>query len=238
MKNDPLGGRKSDISAEFNGIAKRYDLLSVYDPSFLKNIRKSAERMQLGPAPRVLDLCCGTGQSIRMVQQLHPDATIVGVDRSPGMLDVARSKDLGGNVTLVEGDAQDPASSGVEGPFDGILSSWGIRNVPDPDLFLRSAFDLLKPGGTLGFHEFILSDYKATKVKWDVLSWGFIIPFGLMTSPKSRMYHYLWKSVAQWMTADELCERMRAAGFVDVRTEPFGLWWNGILHTFLAKKPE
>ncbi len=238
MPVDPLHDRKGEISSEFNGIAKRYDLLSVYDPSFLRNIRISAERMKLAPKPRVLDLCCGTGQSIRMTQDAYPGATVVGIDRSPGMLEVAKGKDLGENVTLLEGDAQDPAASGVQGPFDAVFSSWGIRNVPDPDLFLKSAFDLLEPGGTLAFHEFVLADRKATKVRWDVLSWGFIMPFGVLTSPGSKMYHYLWKSVADWITADELCERMRAAGFENVRTEPFGLWWKGILHTFLATKPK
>jgi SAM-dependent methyltransferase len=139
-----LMDRKQDISAEFNGIAKRYDWLGTYDFTFVRNIRRTAERMELGPAPRVLDLCCGTGQSMDAMLQAYPDADITGIDRSPGMLAIARSKPIAQKVESVEGDAGDPRGAGIEGEFDAVLSSWGVRNIPqesdpDPDRPFREA---------------------------------------------------------------------------------------------------
>jgi len=232
-----LTARKQDISAEFNGIARRYDWLGTYDFTFVRNIRKTAERMELGTAPRVLDVCCGTGQSMTATLQAYPDADITGIDRSPGMLAIARSKPIAQKVRIVEGNATDPRGAGIEGDFDAVLSSWGIRNIPDTDLALQTVFDVLKPGGRFGMHEFVLANRKDKKIQWDVLSWGFIVPFGKLTSPRSSMYSYLWKSVVDWDTVDELCDRMRAVGFTDVKVEGFGLWWSGILHSIVATKP-
>ena len=54
----------------------------------------------------------------------------------------------------LEGDAMDPAAYGAEGPYDGILMAYGIRNVPDPDGSLRAIQPLLREGGTLCLHEY------------------------------------------------------------------------------------
>ncbi|MCA9637466.1 MAG: methylenetetrahydrofolate reductase [Myxococcales bacterium] len=67
---------------------------------------------------------------------------IVGLDASAGMLARAARRLPKGKVTLVHGDATDPAAAGVEGPFDGVMMAYGIRNVPDRDACLRNILAL------------------------------------------------------------------------------------------------
>jgi tRNA (cmo5U34)-methyltransferase len=41
-------------------------------------------------AKSVLELGTGTGETARRVLERHPDAQLIGIDASPGMVDVAR----------------------------------------------------------------------------------------------------------------------------------------------------
>lgn len=77
-----------------------YDLFSIVYDRFvawhsgepLGPMRRAlAERAATGTERRVLDLCCGTGAVTRaLADRLEPDAVIVGLDFSAGMLGQAR----------------------------------------------------------------------------------------------------------------------------------------------------
>jgi SAM-dependent methyltransferase len=62
-----------------------------------------------GPAPRVLDLACGTGTITARLLARFPDATSTGVDLDPALLTIARGTFEGDRrVTFVEADLKDP----------------------------------------------------------------------------------------------------------------------------------
>src|SRR5690606_17337908 len=124
-----------------------------------------------------------------------PDADVVALDASSGMLREARKKPSLRGVELVLGDASDPRAAGIEGQFDGVLMAYGIRNVPDPDAALSRIRELLRPGGTIVFHEYSVQDSVLAKRIWDAVCLAIIIPGGIVTAPSSRIYRYLHKSV-------------------------------------------
>jgi SAM-dependent methyltransferase len=63
-----------------------------------------------GPAPRVLDLACGTGSITARLLARFPEATSVGVDLDPALLAIAEgSFQADDRVTLVTADLKDPA---------------------------------------------------------------------------------------------------------------------------------
>ncbi|WP_018544457.1 class I SAM-dependent methyltransferase [Streptomyces sp. LaPpAH-108] len=71
-----------------------------------------------GPAPRVLDLACGTGTITARLLDRFPDAVSTGVDLDPALLAIARGTFEGDDrVTLVEADLKDPAWT-AELPYD------------------------------------------------------------------------------------------------------------------------
>jgi ubiquinone/menaquinone biosynthesis methyltransferase len=229
--------RKREVPEDFDQVAPSYDLLTGLNPGYKKHLRWSAERLELDESARILDLCCGTGLSTEAVAKVYPSAEIVGLDASEGMLAVARKKPLARRVKFVLGDAMDPRAAGVDGPFDGILMAYGIRNVPDADLCLTRLRELLKPGGKICFHEYSVDDSTLAKAVWNAVTLGVIIPGGLLTARSTKIYRYLRQSVLDFDGVRAFEARLRRAGFDDVRTKPMDGWQRGIVHSFLARRP-
>jgi ubiquinone/menaquinone biosynthesis C-methylase UbiE/DNA-binding transcriptional ArsR family regulator len=103
------------------------------------------------PAPglgRVLDLGTGTG---RMLRLLGPRAdSAVGVDRSRDMRIVARASVLSDGLANCSVQAGDMHALGFEAAsFDLVSIDRALRAVPEPDLAVREAARVLRPGGHL-----------------------------------------------------------------------------------------
>ncbi len=237
--NEPLVSthEKKAVPGEFDRVAKSYDLLSALNPGYERHLRRSAERMGLGPGARILDLCCGTGLSTAQIRAAYPDATITGLDASAGMLERARSKEELADVTWIHGDAMDPAASGAEGPYDGILMAYGLRNVPDPDVCLERLSGLLADGGTICLHEYSVRGSLWATGMWNFVTLGIVIPLGLVFAGTTKIFRYLRRSVLDFDSVAQVEERMRRAGFREVRTEPMSGWQRGVVHSFLAQSP-
>ncbi|MFW5875683.1 MAG: class I SAM-dependent methyltransferase [Myxococcota bacterium] len=231
-----MQGAKAGVPREFDRVAGSYDLLTGMNPGYRRHLRMSAERLKAPPEGRLFDLCCGTGISTEALHRVHPAARIVGLDASAGMLERARHKPFGPNVSFVLGDAMDPAAAGADGPFDGILMAYGIRNVPDADLCLTRLHALLAPGGRLAIHEYSVAGSSMARAVWNAVTLGVIIPGGLLTSGSTAIYRYLRRSVLEFDGVRAFEARLRRAGFEDVRTEPMDGWQRGIVHTFLARR--
>jgi ubiquinone/menaquinone biosynthesis C-methylase UbiE len=233
---------KVEVPGKFDDVASTYDLLTGANPGYHRHLRLSAARLRDAiPRPegrplRLLDLCCGTGSSTAALRRVFPDAEIVGLDASEGMLAQARRKGAL-RATFVHGDGMDPGAT-VEGPFDGILMAYGIRNMPDRDACLANLRGMLAPGGVIAFHEYSVADSAWATALWNLVCWLVIIPGGLITSPRSDIYRYLRHSVVTFDGVRAFEDRLARAGFTDVRTEAMDGWQTGVLHTFLARAPE
>ncbi len=100
------------------------------------------------PIHSVLDLCCGTG--LMAAELADRGMAVVGLDSSPAMLDLARSR-LGPQVPLVE--ATLPALP-VDGPFDAVVSTLdGLNYLTGPEFAatILAIARVLRPGGWLVF---------------------------------------------------------------------------------------
>lgn len=235
---EQLKKSRTDVPDEFNRVAGRYDLLTALNPGYRKHLRWSARRLGLAPGSRVLDLCCGTGLSTDALALEVPNAEIVGLDASAGMLAIARKKKFATEVQFVLGDAMEPAEAGISGPFDGILMAYGIRNVTDPDLCLKRLYRLLRPGGTICFHEYSVADSAWSRGVWNAVTLGVVIPSGRIFSGSARIYRYLRRSVNEFDGVQAFERRLDRAGFVEIRTETMDGWQRGVVHSFLARRPE
>ena len=95
------------------------------------------------PPRRVLDLGTGTGVVAIALAERYPEAGIVGIDLSPGMIDEARRQlpaELADRVGFEVGDAS--ALTASDGDFDLVVLS---NMIPFFDELAR----VLAPGGTL-----------------------------------------------------------------------------------------
>ncbi len=229
--------KERGLEASFDRVAAHYDLLCRLNRGYRTHLRWSAERLGLEPRSRILDLCCGTGLSTAALVATYPEAEIVGLDMSRGMLAHARSQPELSRVTLIVGNAMDPAAAGAHGPFDGILMAYGLRNVPDPDPCLRRLHDLLAPGGVLCVHEYSVADSGRSRFAWNVVTRAIVMPLALVVTGSTNIFRYLRRSVLEFDGVRGVEARLRHAGFVEVETLPMDGWQRGITHTFRGRKP-
>lgn len=89
----------------------------------------------------VLDLCCGHGNVAGAL--VNTGAAVTGLDFSPAMLSLARSRVPG--ASFVEGDA---ASLPFEdGQFDAVVCNVGFGHLPRPEAVLSEIERVLRPAG-------------------------------------------------------------------------------------------
>ncbi len=88
MSSTPRAGYVPALA--FDWLTPAYDL--VAGTLLPEQAIKTALVRGAGVAPghRVLDVGCGTGTLCLLVKRWHPDATVVGVDGDPKILDLAR----------------------------------------------------------------------------------------------------------------------------------------------------
>jgi len=158
-----------------------YDLFSLVYDRALEDLyapfRPAAiEALRLSEGAVVLDVPCGTGQSLgRLVQAVGPAGAVMGIDASRGMLRRARRRveQAGWNtVTLHHATAADvdpallagtPASA--DGP-DAILCALGLTALPDWEATFERLFGLLRPGGRFSLFDVYAAE--RTMETWSV----------------------------------------------------------------------
>ena len=231
----------SNVARAFDEHARSYDRLVGANRGYHEHLRMTARRMGLrdrGTGLRLLDLGCGTGASTQALLDVAPDAEIIGVDASSEMLAIAREKTWPPGVRFVHANVDELASVGITGLYDGILAAYLVRNLAEPNAALRTFHALLKPGAPLALHEYSVADSTRSKLIWNAVCWGVIIPMGKLRAGSADLYRYLWRSVLDFDGVEALTTRMHATGFVDVRVQTFPGWQQHIVHTFLGRRAE
>ena len=141
------------VKEMFDHIAPTYDRLNhilslSIDKLWRRRVVKNVRRLG---AKHILDMATGTGDlAIAMARKIE-GATICGVDLSPQMLEVARTKvsklGLDERITLMEGNAEHLtlASESV----DAVTIAFGIRNFENKEACLRELARVIRRDGHL-----------------------------------------------------------------------------------------
>ena len=133
---------ESDNAGVYNMCKKDY-------PDVLAELEKE-------PFNDLLDCGCGTGPMISLLYEKDPSKHYTGLDITPRMIEVGKSKNLSG-VDWVVGDCENLPFD--ENTFDAIICSNSFHHYPNPQKFFNSVKRVLRPGGRL-----ILQDYTAPKL--------------------------------------------------------------------------
>lgn len=253
-RGSDITGHRLDQAAvlerEFDHTAERYDLMVGLNPGYHEHLaaaaRQLCDRLPTGQRLHLLDLGCGSGASTRaVVDCLGParaaNADLVGIDASDGMLEVARRKRWPAGVRFRHGMAEDVAARAAEWdlpvPVDGVFAAYLFRNVGDRDASLTAVHDVLAPGGWLVTQEYAVAGARRSIALWTLVCWAIVIPLSLVLTRRTKLYRYLWRSVLRFDAAAGFEARLRTAGFDEVSVTSVGGWQNGILHTFVARRP-
>jgi ubiquinone/menaquinone biosynthesis C-methylase UbiE len=227
-------GHTVQLAHDFDRVAERYDLLQRFNPGYRSDLALSARRLSAPAHGRILDVCCGTGLSTEALRECYPHAQITAVDISAGMLATARRKPGLRQVRFIAGDAMDLAKCGAEGPFDGVLMAYGIRNVPDPDECLVRLRARLSPGARAVFHEYSVAGSRRSRAIWNAVAAGVIVPLGTVLTGSGELFQYLRRSVNDFDSLPMFEQRLKRAGFDGVRLESMPGWRRGIVHSVIA----
>ena len=112
-------------------------------PDVLAEVRRAVAGR---PAPRLLDLGCGTGALAALVLEGVPGARLSCVDLSPKMAEVARER-LGDRADVLLCDAERLPFR--DGSFDAAWCNDSFHHYPDPERAAFQVWRVLAPGGAL-----------------------------------------------------------------------------------------
>ncbi|MEV8513699.1 methyltransferase domain-containing protein [Dactylosporangium sp. NPDC051484] len=159
-----------------------------------------------------LEVALGTGLNL---PHYPPGVRLTGVEWSPAMLDVARSRaaGLGLDADLRVGDAQ--ALDLPDASFDTVLCTFGLCAIPDGRAAFAEMARVVRPGGLLLLADHVASTVLPVRVL-QALADAITVP---LQGEHFRRRPYLW--------ALEL-------GFSPLRHERFNL---GIVERFAARAP-
>jgi SAM-dependent methyltransferase len=129
----------------------------------------------LSEGMRVLDLGTGLGHVARLAAQIvGPDGSVVGLDRAPQALAVARQRvEAAGerHVSFVEGDV---ARWRADEPFDAVVGRLVLFHLADPVAAVRHHIQNLRPGGLFVALDFDIGGartFPALEVINEALTW-------------------------------------------------------------------
>ena len=108
----------------------------------------AAVATEVAAGSTIVDVGCGEGQVSRRLAERHPEATVIGIDLSPTMVEraAARHGHLG-NLGFRVGDALElPFSTGTA---DLVVSVASIKHWPDRLAGVKEILRVLAPGGFL-----------------------------------------------------------------------------------------
>ena len=217
------------VKEMFDHIAPTYDRLNhILSLSIDKIWRRRVVRrvLKLG-AKEILDVATGTGDlAIAMARKIE-GSTICGVDLSPEMLEVARTKvlnlGLSERISLMEGNAEHLELDSES--VDAVTIAFGIRNFENKEACLAELNRVIRPGGHLVILEFSnptnpFINYIYRFYSHKVLPW-----VGGLISKNRSAYEYLPASVDGFPNPNNFVAIIEKAGYTNVtrRSQSFGI---------------
>ena len=213
MSRADLGKEPNEVSAMFDGVARRYDLLNdLLSLGRTKAWRKVATQV-IAPKPgmRILDIAAGTGSSSRPLADAGAD--VIPLDFSKGMLDAGRKRHP--DLAFTQGDAL--ALTFKNNEFDVTTISFGLRNTSDTSKALRESFRVLKSGGRIVVVEFSQPTNKIFRTIYLRYLMRALPTVARKVSSNPDAYVYLAESILAWPNQNGLAELMKSAGFGSVQ---------------------
>lgn len=214
----PVEEKADRVAGVFHSVASRYDLMNDLMSGGIHRLWKrfTIEMSGVRSGQRVLDIAGGTGDlAMRFSRLVGPESQVILADINDSMLNVGRDKlldqGIAGNLEFAQADAQ--YLPFADNSFDCITIAFGLRNVTDKALALRSMLRVLKPGGRLLVLEFSKPGNPLLAKAYDAYSFGILPRMGKLVAGDADSYRYLAESIRMHPDQETLKTMMAAAGF-------------------------
>lgn len=206
------------VRGVFDSVASKYDVMNDMMSMGIHRVWKqfTIDLAGVKKGEQILDLAGGTGDlAMRFAKQTGPEGHVILSDINAAMLSEGRdrllNKGLINNVDIVQADAQ--YLPFADNTFDLITIAFGLRNVTDKDLALRSMYRVLKPGGRLMVLEFSKPTLPGLGTIYDQYSFKVLPKMGELIANDADSYRYLAESIRMHPDQETLLGMMQNAGF-------------------------
>lgn len=225
------------VSRMFETIAPRYDFITVFLSYGMdrKWKRVLVECAGLRGEETVLDLACGTGDITFALALEAEGGSVVGLDITGGMLQIADNKRRVTGLDNVAFNRADMMKLPYpDQKFDVVTGGYALRNVPDIELALCEVKRVLKPGGL-----FLSLDFGHPRnglYRWLYLRYLTVIgsALGLALHGDADTYRYIPESLKLYAGQRGVRGLMDRVGFVETGILEFG---GGIMALNYGKSP-
>ena len=112
------------------------------------------------PFTDLLDCGCGPAPMLTLLHDKYPEKHYTGIDLTPKMIEVAKSKNMEG-VELVVGDCENLPFAPES--FDAVICSQSFHHYPNVQDFFDSVYRVLRPGGRLILRDMTMN---SSAVRW------------------------------------------------------------------------
>ena len=208
------------VAEVFHSVAGNYDLMNDLMSAGIHRLWKRVAIQMSGvrSGHSVLDIAGGTGDlAAKFSRIVGPEGTVVLADINDSMLKVGRDRlvDRGitDNVRFSQADAQHLPFP--DNTFDVITIAFGLQNVTDKDMALRSMLRVLKPGGKLLVLEFSKPPNALLSKIYDGYSFSILPKLGKLFANDADSYQYLAESIRMHPNQETLQGMMDNAGFAN-----------------------
>lgn len=206
------------VAGVFHSVADNYDLMNDLMSAGIHRLWKhmTIEMSGVRKGHKVLDIAGGTGDlAAKFSKIVGSEGSVVLADINESMLKVGRDRliDRGitENVTFSQADAQ--YLPFPDNTFNVITIAFGLRNVTDKDMALRSMLRVLKPGGKLLILEFSKPTSSLLSKIYDTYSFNVLPRLGKVFANDSDSYKYLAESIRMHPDQSTLLQMLNSAGF-------------------------
>jgi len=216
-------GKKEQVTKMFDTISKDYDGLNrvISFGIDIKWRKKVVEIVKKQQPKTILDIATGTGDLAINLAETSAEE-IVGLDISPGMLEVGKekvkAKQLDNRVKMIIGDSENMPFE--DNTFDAITVAFGVRNFETLENGLKDILRVLKPGGTFVILETSVPTRFPFKQGYKFHT-RYILPFiGKLFSKDKVAYSYLSESANSFPFGATFNNILQKNGFINTTYTP------------------
>ena len=213
--------KSAKVASVFHSVASKYDIMNDLMSGGVHRLWKrfTIETSGVRAGQHVLDIAGGTGDLTAQFSNIvGQTGKVVLADINSSMLTVGRDKLLdrgfANNVVYTQADAQHLPFQ--DNSFDCISIAFGLRNVTDKDLALKSMTRVLKPGGRLLVLEFSKPTNPIVEKIYDQYSFKILPRLGKWVANDAESYQYLAESIRMHPDQMTLKNMMSDAGLSNV----------------------
>lgn len=231
--NKEGSSKGEEVREMFNKIAPAYDKLNhilslQIDKIWRRRVVEIVKDHCDGALdPKILDLATGTADLALAMVETIPDADVLGVDPSEGMLAVAADKiavcGVANRLSLSCQSAE--ALSLEDNSYDAVTAAFGVRNYSDLERGLSEMVRVARPRGKVVVLEFSTPPNPVFRAFYNIYSRHILPRVGALLSKDRKAYEYLPASVEEFATVEQFLELMERVGLekCSAQSQSFGI---------------